>query len=189
MPLTAVILAGGHSRRMGRAKETLPYGKNTFLGHIAYALQGCVCEVAISAAAGQEICASLPIWRDEIPDRGPMGGLLTALVRARTDVVLLVACDLPDVSAEAARRLYAQMAKQDECVVPVVQGQVQPLFGCYRKALLPRVRQLLTEGRLAMRALLERSEVRYVPWETPLRNINTMCAYEQFVGEDKYEST
>src|SRR5262245_52595098 len=83
------VLAGGKSRRMGRDKALLPWGKVSLLEHMTQLL---------STVAGRVQV----VGRAELPDivsgKGPLGGILTALEATDRDANLFVAVDLPNLT-------------------------------------------------------------------------------------------
>lgn len=96
---------------------------------------------------------------------GPLRALVAgadALGGARP--VLVLACDLPFVSAELLR--FVAHARGDaDAAVPVLGGRDQPLAACYSPAALDRARALVADGRDAMRDLLAAIAVRRIPEE------------------------
>lgn len=177
---TAVILTGGRSERMGRPKAELEIGGYTFLERMLYALSS-FDQVAVSASETYRPDTTAPVWLDSRSGIGPMGGLLTALSRAQTPLVFLTACDTPDITEDFIYYLYNALSPEDDCLVPVAEGRLQPLMGIYRTSLLPRVEALVQSGNYRMRALLDSASTHYLPLPPPLSaqsvNINTPQEY------------
>src|SRR5947208_16758174 len=88
-PITGIILAGGASSRMGMDKALLHLDGTTFLGRIVETLDRVVDEVIV---VGRERlprdAARARVVTDELPGRGPLGGLLTGMHAARHADVL-----------------------------------------------------------------------------------------------------
>ena len=89
-----VILAGGGSTRMGRAKAGLRLGRCTLLGHAR----------ALAAELGLPCRVQT---QDDTPGQGPLGGVATALRRAQVERVLFLGCDMPFLTADFTRRILA----------------------------------------------------------------------------------
>jgi molybdopterin-guanine dinucleotide biosynthesis protein A len=155
MRLGAIILAGGRSARMGRAKEALPFAGAPLLARIAAALAPACDPVVVVARDAQQELPPLPAsalrTHDEATGRGPLAGLAAGLRRlaahgfAPADAAFVVACDHPFVDAAFARFVAGQLGDAD-AALPEVGGRVEPLCAVYRLACLPRVDALLAAG-------------------------------------------
>ena len=123
----------------------------------------------------------LSVWADPDPGQGPLGALVAALQRVGGEPVLLLACDLPFVTAALLQGVAAALEGYD-WAVPVHAGRSHPLCAAYSPAVLPVADALLRQGRRSMHSLLESpglSGCRIVPdptWGDPDRlffNLNT----------------
>lgn len=134
-PFTLLILAGGSSSRMGRDKAAIPFPGPSdpplvWRIHERLSPLSVSCLVAGPTAYG----LPCPAVGDRGP-RGPLGGLLGGLDRAETDLVMAVACDLPNCSPELAAALVgaARSHPDADAVVPWRDGRPEPLFAVYRR--------------------------------------------------------
>jgi molybdopterin-guanine dinucleotide biosynthesis protein A len=94
---------------------------------------------------------------------GPISGLHAALSEARGgDGVFLVAGDKPFSDPDAALFLIGRCGDADICVTESGSGEPEPLFGYYKKTLLPEVAGAIRAGRYTMRELLRKSRTRIV---------------------------
>lgn len=164
MRLSALILAGGRSERMGRAKEWLPFRSTTLLGHIVTTVQGCAEPVLVVARAGQ----ALPLLPpgavrvdDEQPGAGPLAAFATGLRRVRAlpgaddrTPVFAAACDLPFLTVAAVQFLLERLGDA-AVVMPRIEGHLQPLCGIYRCGTLTAMDALLQRGERMPRALVD----------------------------------
>jgi molybdopterin-guanine dinucleotide biosynthesis protein A len=83
---------------MGRDKALLPWGATTLLGHALGRLREVCGAVAILGGSGERYAdQGVPVVPDVVPGAGPLAALLAALEHARTEVVVLLAVDLPFV--------------------------------------------------------------------------------------------
>lgn len=188
---SAVILAGGQSRRMGRDKPALPFrGESLLAGAVARFSRGFT-HVAVSVARAEsypEIAAEHVV--DRYTGCGPMAGLHAALLTLGGDV-FLTAADMPFADPETALRLIALCGAADVCVIRDGQGRYEPLFAFYRQRVLPEAAALLERGRYSLLALFERVRVREVslaelglgPDSPVLLNINRPDDYARLVAE------
>src|SRR5262245_2403583 len=111
----AFILVGGQSRRMGRDKAQLVLGGKTLIARIADELSGLATSVTLVGA--RENYHNLKNVPDIHERWGALGGIHAALKTARTDWVLLVACDLPFVTRGLFERLMSFPSDEVDAVV------------------------------------------------------------------------
>lgn len=121
--ITAVILAGGHARRMaGTDKALLPLAGQPLLAHVIGALRPQVDTILLNSNRPAATYASfgLPVIADTLPDQpGPLAGLLAALQVSTSALVLCVPCDTPCLPADLVQHMYAALtqAAADVCTV------------------------------------------------------------------------
>ncbi len=187
--LSVIVLAGGHSRRLGQDKALLPWQGRTLIEHLVARLKELSDDLLV--ITGREIryrdLLDVPIFPDEIPDRGPMGGLYTGLKRARSDYSLAVACDMPLVNSALVELLSQERDGKTFAIVPEVQGHRVPTLAIYHKKCLKAIERLLLQGRTSVQDLLDSvpikilSENRLRAVDPALRsfvNINTQADWE-----------
>ena len=149
--ITALILAGGKSRRMGgRDKGLLPFGDGLLVGHVIRAVMPQVGAVMISANRHHEEYGryGLPVLADPIADfQGPLAGFLAGLQATQTPYLLTLPCDGPVVIPDLAQRLAAGMSAADADIAVAHDGQrLQPVYALLYAGVLPGLRQALDEG-------------------------------------------
>ncbi len=178
----AFILAGGQSARMGTDKSAVELDGRAFLDRVVAAV-GPVAR-SISIVGGGPRLTELTALPDRRPGLGPLAGIETALAACSTDRAVIVACDLPFVTAALLEFLIAREdAGPDGAVVPLdSDGRVSPLCAVYPRSALPLVGELLDSGERTPRALLVRIRTDLVPFADYahlenagqlLRNVNT----------------
>lgn len=159
MNFSAVILAGGKSSRMGGDKAFLEIGGQTLLARqIQLAREIGAAEVFISGRAGVDYSASGGrVLLDNFPDAGPLAGIERALDAASSPLLLVLAVDLPDMSADFLRKL-TETSSENRGAVPRVNGNLEPLAALYPKAALPLATALLVEKQFAVKHFAARCE-------------------------------
>ncbi len=184
------ILAGGASSRMGTNKAHLKLAGRTFVAHISDALSSIASSTRVVGARQEEDASNnLQIVPDVYAQWGALGGVHAALHACCAEWALIVACDLPFVSAELFRRL-ASLRGNFDAVVPVQKdARPQPLCALYRVAACRDPSQALIEnGERRPRALLQRVRTRWAVSEEfsdlknaaiLLMNVNTPEDYER----------
>jgi molybdenum cofactor guanylyltransferase len=157
---TALILAGGDSRRMGQDKAALVLGGKTLLERVTATMQQVFPKVVVSVRQLRS-GVDTPQVCDEQPASGPMAGLIAGLAQAGTPWVFAVACDMPFVTQDVVIRL-ASLRNGFQAVVPMVGGHPQPLAAFYATSTLDAMRGSFAAGDRSMRRVLDKFEVRYV---------------------------
>lgn len=159
MNFSAVILAGGKSSRMGCDKAFLEIGGQTLLARqIQLARDAGAAEVFISGRVGVDYSASgCRVLMDKFPDAGPLAGIERALAAAAAPLLLVLAVDLPGMTADFLRTL-ADDCPENCGVVPRVRGNLEPLAAIYPKAALPLATALLAEKKFAVKNFTARCE-------------------------------
>jgi molybdopterin-guanine dinucleotide biosynthesis protein A len=164
MTISAVLLAGGKSRRMGQDKATLLF-RGAPLWRIQLGL--------LRKLQPRELFVSAhvdPVWRprgvqfvcDGKPSRGPLSGIAAALAQIKTDHLLTLAIDMPFMS-EAYLRDLCTRVEPSEGVFPMGKDLAEPLVAVYPRSveadfanalsgddfsLQPLVRKLVRLGKL-----------------------------------------
>ncbi|MCC7213144.1 MAG: molybdenum cofactor guanylyltransferase [Candidatus Brocadia sp.] len=187
--MTAIILAGGKSRRMGFNKAFLPYDKKTFIEHQIVRLKTIFDEIIISANDA-DIYAhlNLPVVSDIMPEKGPLGGICAGLIRASSHHAFVIACDMPFVYENVILHLKEQIDDYD-VVVPQTSRGLEPLHAFYSRNCIQPIRRCLDEGKLRIIDFFAEVKVRIVHEQelkglggtTPsLTNLNTPEEYQKY---------
>ncbi len=172
-----VILAGGRATRFpGKLETTI--GTEPMLARVYRQFR----DAGPVLIAGRGTFSSrldalleCPIVVDRWPDRGPLGGLLSAALHCDAARIFAVAGDAPLVSPEVLDALLERWESGDEAAVPVHDGYLEPLAALYERGALLREALVCLRGREpSMHALLARLNARRVPMsEKFFVNVNT----------------
>jgi molybdenum cofactor guanylyltransferase len=149
--ITALILAGGKSRRMGgRDKGLLPFGDGLLVGHVLDAIRPQVGAVLISANRHHEEYRQfdVPVLADPLDDfQGPLAGFLAGLRHIQTDYLLTLPCDGPVIVDDLARRLAAGLSGSGADIAVAHDGnRLQPVYAMLNRNVLPDLVLALGEG-------------------------------------------
>lgn len=152
--ISAVLLAGGESRRMGRDKASVLFrGKPLWQHQLELLRRLNPAEVFVSARIDPE-------WRphdvifvaDASPSRGPLSGLAAALDRATTSHLLVLAIDMPCMSNEYLEFLCAQI-EPGRGVLPTMDQRAEPLSAIYPREGATEVSKALTKSDFSLQSL------------------------------------
>ena len=162
--MSAVILAGGKSRRMNEHKALLPVSGLRLIEKVARNIEGYFQEILISTHS-KELYDFLPypVVVDTQPGQGPLMGILSGLYASATPVNFVIACDIPDIDISFLREMMTYTGEYD-IVVPVTRAnKFEPLFAFYNKNLIPRIEDLLKHQTRQVIKLFARARVKYSP--------------------------
>jgi molybdopterin-guanine dinucleotide biosynthesis protein A len=129
-PYTAVVLAGGRAARLGgQAKPQLQVGGRTMLATVLAAVPDATRRVVVGPA--QPVPDDVVLVREQPAGGGPVAALRAGLARVESDVVAVLAGDLPFLTATAIAELRARL-RADGVLVVDDGGRDQLLLGVWR---------------------------------------------------------
>jgi molybdopterin-guanine dinucleotide biosynthesis protein A len=187
--VSAALLLGGASQRMGRDKALLPLGDGPAATRLARLLAELFEDVLL---VGGEPPADAPGRRvaDEAGPRCALRGVASALAAAREERVLVLATDLMEMTPDLLLALSA--FPEADAVVPRAGGFAQPLCAIYRRApALAAARACLAREKLALMALLDALDTRWLegddlaaldPHGRALANVNSPEDYARVLA-------
>jgi molybdopterin-guanine dinucleotide biosynthesis protein A len=167
-----VILAGGHSRRMGEDKATMMFGGEPLLARVARRLSSGVDELlVIGPQSLARLAPHARVVEDMPPAIGPLGGLYTALTATKSAHIFLVACDMPFVCPGLVQAMLAFAETRDDADVVTLNanGRAQPLHAVYSRGCLPTVERALQATDHSLHALFVDLAVVAIDLETVRR--------------------
>jgi molybdenum cofactor guanylyltransferase len=153
--ISAALLAGGESRRMGTDKADIRFrGKLLWQNQLDLLRQLNPTEIFVSARVD-------PSWRpgdvhfvaDTPPSRGPLSGLTASIERMSTSHLLALAIDMPWMSKTYLEFLCAQI--ESGCgIVPKIGHRAEPLAAIYPQEAATEFRQALTGHDFSLQSLV-----------------------------------
>ncbi|MDR7433815.1 MAG: molybdenum cofactor guanylyltransferase [Armatimonadota bacterium] len=189
--MTAIVLAGGLSRRMGQNKALLDLGGRTLIEHLFARIQGLFSEVLL-VTDRPEVYRSLGvrIVRDLWPKRHPLVGIYSGLAAASTEYGFVFACDMPFLNRDLIAYMM-RLAPGYDVVVPHHAGGFEPLHAVYGKACLDPIAQSISHGdqvtgffsKVRVREVSEAEITRFDPEMLSFSNLNTPEEYARALGQ------
>ncbi|MGN6256456.1 MAG: molybdenum cofactor guanylyltransferase [Solirubrobacterales bacterium] len=135
------VLAGGVGSRMGGSKVCADLHGQPLVAYPLAAVEEAGLEAVVCAKPGDELPPlEAPVLREPAQPRHPLCGVVAALRAGEGRPVVVVACDLPFVSAGLIRLLAEA---PERLVVPALDGRLQPLLTRYEPSLLPELEAAL----------------------------------------------
>jgi molybdenum cofactor guanylyltransferase len=186
--VTAFVLAGGKSSRMGSDKAFLRLGDETLLARALKIARAVTRDVQIVGDAGK-FAGFGPVVEDVYRGRGPLGGIHAALSSSTTELNLMLAVDLPFVGTKFLDYLILRARESGALItVPRADSGLQPLCAVYRRGFAEVAEQALLEGRNKIDSLFKRVKTYVVEADElaragfsgeMFRNLNTPEEFEK----------
>ncbi|MBN1310886.1 MAG: molybdenum cofactor guanylyltransferase [Anaerolineae bacterium] len=161
--ISAAILAGGQSSRMGANKAFALVGGRSIIERVIERVASLTDELVIIANKPSEyVRLGLPVFTDLLPGKGPLGGLYTAITRTRAEHTLVVSCDQPFLNPELLRYLI-NLREGYDVVVPLSGDDYpQSMHAVYGKGCLEPIRRCIDAKELKAIGFLDKVLVRRV---------------------------
>jgi len=145
--VSAFILAGGKSSRMGTNKALLPFEGVPLVVRQVSKLRTLIGDVRVVGPPEIYTSLGLPVVADVEPNLGPLGGIATALDVSRSEWNLILAVDLVNMTREWLGRLVREACGRDvDAVVPRTERGLEPLCAMYRKSCQASLCEALQRG-------------------------------------------
>jgi len=189
-PVTAIILAGGKSSRMGKDKAFLEINGVPIVNHLVSSIQPYFDDVILSTGSGSGAWNDVNTVPDIYQGCGPLSGIHACLSASKTDYNFIIACDIPGVNLPVLFTILS-LSDKHEIVTPSFDNNpAEPLFTFYRKHVYLTAGVLLRNGRFSVRELFDKCDthIRRFTDAHWYRNLNTPEDYRCFVREQYKQS-
>lgn len=190
LPVSAIVLAGGRSNRLGRDKALLEVEGQPLVSRTVQklaALSDDLLVVSGDPVRYEPLALPARLISDEQPGVGSLMGIYSGLRASRHPHALAVACDMPFLSIPLLRYMVP-LADGYDVVIPRLGGFLEPLHAIYGRSCLPFMAGLLEQGRRQIIAFFDHVRVRYVeeseierfdPHHLSFVNVNTPGDWER----------
>jgi len=184
--ITAILLAGGKSQRMGTDKGLLDWNGKTFIQHICDALQPIVGSniLIVSANAAYDALGFSRV-EDIVENKGPVGGFYTGLKESKTKVNLVLSVDVPLVTTELLQWLIDNHDETYMVTQTKIGEKTSPLIGVYDRSMRIVFGEHMAGNQLKLRQVIEdvKHQTIEVPekWSNQVQNINTKEEYQNLI--------
>lgn len=178
---SAIILAGGFSKRFGRDKGLIELAGKPLILHVLNKLSSVATEIAVVVSSDIQrekferfLSRSASVIVDEQKTQSPLVGAWTGFNHVRGEYSLLLPCDTPFFSGQVAQLLLDLCVKKSAVIPRWPNGYVEPLQAAYHtESALKATKTALKEGKLDLRSMITHlSEVRYLS-TTVLRQLDS----------------
>ncbi|MEM9333480.1 MAG: NTP transferase domain-containing protein [Pseudomonadota bacterium] len=178
--LSGLVLAGGRSRRMGTDKALLVNNGESQLA-MAVRLLRDVCDAVFVSTREDQVDeperARFPQLVDRYDDLGPVAGILSAMDERPDDDWLVVACDLPKLSAQTLQALIDERGSEAPMIAfrSSQNDLPEPLCAIYTRRSASILRRFVDDGLKCPRKMMINSDTRLIDLPVPdaLDNMNS----------------
>lgn len=187
-PVSAIIMAGGASSRMGKNKALLTVDGKPMIRHLYDTLIQFCDEIIISASkTGEPMISGAHTVVDIKPGHGPLMGIYSSLYASSSRVNFIVACDIPTINLSLVRRLLSCSPQYDIVVPSFNQEEYEPLFAVYTKGAVTAAKTLLDNGQRRISGLfpLCKTKILEIAGCIWYANLNTPEDYHCFIQEKR----
>ena len=169
--ITAIVLAGGESSRMGTDKALLPIGNNMLLSKICLIAKHCTTTVYVVTPWTRKYQDILPkecqLVQEELllnaRSNTPLIGFVQGLRQVRTEWILLLACDLPNLSSFQVKQWVQNLATvlpSEVALLPRSINGWEPLCGFYRRGTLPSLEAYIDSDGKSFQSWLKQQSIK-----------------------------
>ncbi len=159
--ITGIVIAGGKSSRMGQNKALIKYGSIRLIDNAIEILQNFTQNILISSNVSIQN-VSYPIISDEFKNIGPIGGLYSSLKESKSELNIIIPCDVPNVNIGLYNKMIELCVDVDAVIPELPNGKLEPLIACYKKKILPIIDESICNNDYKLVNLLLKIKVRYI---------------------------
>jgi molybdopterin-guanine dinucleotide biosynthesis protein A len=205
--MKALILAGGDNKRLPVIKGFIEIkGCKIIESNINLLRQIFDCVIISTNEPGLYFYLGVPMVGDIVKHKGPMTGILSALVTLEPPEIFVTACDMPFIKPQLVKYIVNKWTQSKgnsslitrqpspkngwDAAIPVFDGKSQPLLGIYSKRIIRDMEDAIKKGNRSLREFLKRLDVIYIgeeevraidPEGKSFVNINTLEDYEKAI--------
>lgn len=162
--ITAIVLCGGNSTRMGTDKGMINIMGRPMVEHVINHAKPLCSRILISTNFENYKYLGYEVVEDQWPDSGPAAGILSSLLVSETAMNLVISCDLPMATTALFEKMYGYSHDSD-ITVPRINTHFQPLCGYYRTNIRERFKEFLLSGEKSMQFMIQFFNFRLISQE------------------------
>ena len=176
--ISAFILCGGKSSRMGTEKGLVNYNNQPFIQLVIDAIVPITTNIFLVTDNQEYTDFNYPLVADVYKNKGPVGGIFSALDRSETENNLILSCDIPKISTNVIKNyLINNISDQNDVIFLSDDKNVYPLIGIYNKSVKPKFSEAIKSNKIKLLSLLNELNCQVIKVNPrdfeSLKNINT----------------
>lgn len=164
MNKTAIILAGGENKRIGKIKALLQLDKSTIIEFIIQSLKKIFNEIIIVTNQRAEFLhLDAKIVEDIISGVGPIGGIHSGLIHSTSAHSFVISCDMPFVNVNFIKYMESLLSDNDiDIVVPKTKNGYEALHAFYSKTCILPIETNIKRKRFEVISIFDKVKTREV---------------------------
>ncbi|MDO8965143.1 MAG: molybdenum cofactor guanylyltransferase [Algoriphagus sp.] len=185
--ISVFILAGGKSSRMGEDKGLVILEGKPMISYLLETLQELELPVSIISNESRYEVFGVPVYPDLVKDKGPLGGIFTALCYSKSDNCLILSCDSPFLSKSIISNLL-ERAKSDTVLFGQQSGESHPFPGIYPVSVKMKLKRHLDLNLLKLQNFISEGVHQVILWdellsdtEKAIVNFNTPADIQEWL--------
>ena len=176
--ISAFILCGGKSSRMGTEKGLVNYNNQPFIQLVIDAIVPITTNIFLVTDNQEYTDFNYPLVADVYKNKGPVGGIFSALDRSETENNLILSCDIPKISTNVIKNyLINNISDQKDVIFLSDDKNIYPLIGIYNKSVKPKFSEAIKSNKIKLLSLLNELNCQVIKVNPrdfeSLKNINT----------------
>lgn len=173
------ILCGGKSSRMQSEKGLVLFQNKPFIEHIITAVLPISSTIQLITNTNNYDYLHHPKTKDILTGKGPIGGIYSALSNSKTELNLILSCDIPLISTEILLELIHKHNDDFDVSVFNDDHRTHTLIGIYSKKIIPILEKSIEENNLKLMHLLSKVQHQLIPVGSQksklFKNINSVA--------------
>ncbi|MGH2552690.1 MAG: molybdenum cofactor guanylyltransferase [Chitinophagaceae bacterium] len=162
--ITAIILAGGKSSRMGEEKGLVYFNGSRLAEHVINAAKKITEKILIITSNPAYKPFGYVCIEDDLKDKGPLGGIYTGLKNSGTQKNLMLGCDMPFLSENLLSGLINNCGDED-VLLAEHKGLAEPLCSVYDKCCTKHISSMLEQNQLKITDALAGLKTRVISFD------------------------
>ena len=169
-PLTAIILAGGKSTRVGlnKSKDQMKFAGRLLIDWVISnltSLDNLTEEDIIIVGPKEKYPHFKQVVQDIFPQKGPLGGIFSGLKASNSQYNLVVACDMPFLEVKLLQYMREEIDSNDIIIPRYNRGYIEPLCAIYSKKCLEVMEKNIQSGILSVRKIFPHLKIKFIEEE------------------------
>jgi len=173
------ILCGGKSSRMQSEKGLVLFQGVPFIEHIINAVLPFASHIQLITNTTDYDYLEYKKIKDIELDKGPIGGIYSALMHSDSEMNLILSCDIPLISTELLLELIDKHKENTPVSVFSDGERIHPLIGVYSKTILPILKDTIVNSNLRMMEMIKNVGAQIIEVgadkSNQFRNINSVA--------------
>lgn len=176
--ISAYILCGGKSSRMQTEKGLVCFNEKPFIQYIINAIKPIANNIVLVTNNEDYKIFGCNLIEDIYTNKGPVGGIYTALEHSKVENNLILSCDIPFITTEVLKILIDNHLSSENNITFLSDGiKNYPLIGVYKKLLVNLFEEAILNEKLKLQRVIQTItnivisiDIKY---HSTLKNINT----------------